>query len=282
MRLRLDCWRLPEAQRILSPAFLSGGEDPWMTRDDDFLARGLRDSSLIALAPTLPGFLARTAHGRRPREGRPHPGRRAARRRQRRHQHGRPLQGRGLRQAPQGDPPAREAADQDQRRGRPAPGDGATRASCWNRAGWRSCRAWGIRTRTARTSAARRIWQSARLDERDHTGLGWVGRGLDGGPPTRDGAPAALLIGPDSPPPAIRGRRSVSAALDRLDDYALTDKEAESRPIGSATAGRRPGPVPAPQPAGRLHHGRPPRGRRRGPRRRVRPIPSRSWPGGCS
>src|SRR6185437_14789596 len=24
------------------------------------------------------------------------------------------------------------------------------------------------------------IWQSARLDERDHTGLGWVGRGLDG------------------------------------------------------------------------------------------------------
>ena len=81
------------------------------------------------------------------------------------------------------------------------------------------------------------IWQSARLDERDHTGLGWVGRGLDEGPPTRDGAPAALLIGPDSPPPAIRGRRSVSAALDRLDDYALIDKEAESRPIGSSSAG---------------------------------------------
>jgi uncharacterized protein (DUF1501 family) len=65
------------------------------------------------------------------------------------------------------------------------------------------------------------IWQSARLDEREHTGLGWVGRGLDEGPTTRDGAPAAMLIGPDSPPPAIRGRRSVSAALDRLDDYAL-------------------------------------------------------------
>ena len=81
------------------------------------------------------------------------------------------------------------------------------------------------------------IWQSARLDERDHTGLGWVGRGLDEGPPTRDGAPAALLIGPDDPPPAIRGRRSVSAALDRLDDYALIDKEAESRPIGSSSAG---------------------------------------------
>ena len=54
---------------------------------------------------------------------------------------------------------------------------------------------------------------------------------------TRDGAPAALLIEPDDPPTAIRGRRSVSAALDRLDDYALIDKEAESRPIGCASAG---------------------------------------------
>src|SRR5215469_13779660 len=45
------------------------------------------------------------------------------------------------------------------------------------------------------------IWQSARLDERDHTGLGWVGRGLDEGPTTRDGSPVAMLIGLDSPPP---------------------------------------------------------------------------------
>jgi uncharacterized protein (DUF1501 family) len=81
------------------------------------------------------------------------------------------------------------------------------------------------------------IWQSARLDERDYTGLGWVGRGLDEGPTTRDGAPAAMLIGPDSPPPAIRGRRSVSAALNRLDDYAFSDKQAGAKPIGSAPAG---------------------------------------------
>ena len=32
----------------------------------EFLARGLRDSSLIALAPTLPGFLARTARAAAP------------------------------------------------------------------------------------------------------------------------------------------------------------------------------------------------------------------------
>jgi uncharacterized protein (DUF1501 family) len=68
------------------------------------------------------------------------------------------------------------------------------------------------------------IWQAARLDPLDHNGLGWIGRGLDGGPTPGVGDPAALFIGPDSPPPAIRGRRSVSAALNRLDDYALTRK----------------------------------------------------------
>ena len=81
------------------------------------------------------------------------------------------------------------------------------------------------------------IWQSARLEDRDHTGLGWVGRGLDRGPQTRDGGPAALLIGADDPPPAIRGRRSVSAALDRLDDYTLSDKEVVARPTGPSTFG---------------------------------------------
>ena len=46
-----------------------------------------------------------------------------------------------------------------------------------------------------------------------------------------------MLIGPDSPPPAILGRRSVSAALDRLDDYALIVREARAQPIGPSPAG---------------------------------------------
>ena len=125
------------------------------------------------------------------------------------------------------------------------------------------------------------IWQSARLDERDHTGLGWLGRGLDAGPPTRDGAPAALLIGADDPPPAIRGRRSVSAALDRLDDFALIAKEAEARPVGSSTAGDDLGQflrrslLDAYTTADRLAAIAEARGG-------TRPIPSPSWPGGCS
>jgi uncharacterized protein (DUF1501 family) len=45
-----------------------------------------------------------------------------------------------------------------------------------------------------------------------------------------------MLIGSNDPPPAIRGRRSVCAALDRLDDYTLSDKEAEAKPIGPPAA----------------------------------------------
>jgi uncharacterized protein (DUF1501 family) len=202
----------------------------------NFLARGLRDSTLIALAPTLPGFLARTAHAAGPEkdsrilvvvqlnggndgintvvpfkdEGYAKH-RKAIRLPEKRLI---PVNGEvGLH-------PAMRDAGKLLESGRLAivPGVGYPNP---NRSHFRSMA----------------IWQSARLDPRDHTGMGWVGRGLDEGPTTRDGASAALLIGPDDPPPAIRGRRSVSAALDRLDDYALIDKETGSRPIGSSSAG---------------------------------------------
>ncbi len=201
----------------------------------DFLARGLRDSTLIALAPTLPGFLARTAHAAGPeKDGRilvvvqldggndgintvvPFKDEGYAKYRKAiRLPEKRLIKVSGE----VGLHPAMRDAGKLLESGRLAivPGVGYPNPS---RSHFRSMA----------------IWQSARLDERDHTGLGWVGRGLDEGPTTRDGAPAALLIGSDDPPPAIRGRRSVSAALDRLDDYALSDKEAEAKPIGSAVA----------------------------------------------
>ena len=74
--------------------------------------------------------------------------------------------------------------------------------------------------------------------------------------------------------PAGRQRRA-----GRLDDYALSDKEAGARAGRLLHRRGRPGAVPAPQPAGRLHHGGPPGGRRRGPRRpgvlsRVRAGPA--------
>jgi uncharacterized protein (DUF1501 family) len=207
-----------------------------MTTRRSFLARGLRDSSLIALAPTLPGFLARTAYAAGPaKDGRilvvvqldggndgintvvPFKDEGYARYRKTL----RLSEKRLIKvNAEIGLHPAMRGAGKLLESGRLAivPGVGYPNP---NRSHFRS----------------REIWQSARLDERDHNGLGWVGRGLDGGPVTRDGAPAALLIGTESPPPALRGRRSVSAALDRLDDYALTDKETSPNPAGPGGPG---------------------------------------------
>jgi uncharacterized protein (DUF1501 family) len=65
------------------------------------------------------------------------------------------------------------------------------------------------------------IWQTARFQAEEHQGRGWLGAALDGGKRPADGAPAGLLVGLGSPPVALQGRRCVSAALDHLQDFAL-------------------------------------------------------------
>src|SRR5439155_7696638 len=61
-------------------------------------------------------------------------------------------------------------------------------------------------------------WHSARLDPEEHQGPGWLGRGLD---TAHEGA-SALLVGSGPPPVAIRGRRSIASAIERLEDFSLT------------------------------------------------------------
>ena len=250
-----------------------------MTTRRDFLARGLRDSTLIALAPTLPGFLARTATP----------------------------------PVPEKDGRILVVVQLD------GGNDGINTVVPFKDDGYAKYRK-AIRLPEKRLikingeiglhpamGDAGKLLESGRLaivpgvglsqpeplalpQQRDlaigparragsHR-LGWIGRGLDGGPSTRDGAPAAMLIGPDSPPPAIRGRRSVSAALDRLDDYALTDKEAESRPNRLRQRRGRPGPASSAAacwtPTRRRTASRP----SPGPATMHALIPSRSWPAG--
>jgi uncharacterized protein (DUF1501 family) len=70
------------------------------------------------------------------------------------------------------------------------------------------------------------IWQTARLDPEEHGGPGWIGRGLDETSgsnliPTA-GAPA-LFIGDGTPPAALRGRRAAASALDRIEDLDLPE-----------------------------------------------------------
>jgi uncharacterized protein (DUF1501 family) len=59
-------------------------------------------------------------------------------------------------------------------------------------------------------------WHTARLDPEEHKGPGWLGRGLDAAP----GA-SALLVGSGPPPVAIRGRRSIASAIERIEDFTL-------------------------------------------------------------
>jgi uncharacterized protein (DUF1501 family) len=65
------------------------------------------------------------------------------------------------------------------------------------------------------------IWQTARFDPEQHNGLGWLGRALDGGPRQAAGTPAALFIGVEAPPVALRSRYASASALAQLDDWAL-------------------------------------------------------------
>jgi uncharacterized protein (DUF1501 family) len=60
------------------------------------------------------------------------------------------------------------------------------------------------------------VWHTARLEGEEHNGLGWLGRGLDGIPGT-----PAMLVGAGPPPVALRGRRCAASAIERPDDFAL-------------------------------------------------------------
>jgi uncharacterized protein (DUF1501 family) len=61
------------------------------------------------------------------------------------------------------------------------------------------------------------IWQTARLRAEEQTGLGWIGRGLDGA----GSGGTAMLVGSGPPPVALRGRRSTASAIERIDDFTL-------------------------------------------------------------
>jgi len=192
-----------------------------------FLARSLRDSTLVALAPTLPGFLAGAARAAAPdRDGRilvvvqldggndgintlvPFADDGYAR-----HRKALRLPERRLIKIDDqvGLHPAMGAAGALLESGRLAivPGVGYPNPS---RSHFQS----------------REIWQSARFDPRDRDGTGWIGRALDQGPVPANGAPGAILLETDTPPAAVRGRRSACAALDRLDDYALSGRGAST------------------------------------------------------
>ena len=216
----------------------------------------------------------------RPRRGararRPRPGRRPARRRQRRDQHGRPVRRRGLRQAPQGAPPApRSLIKVDDRVGlHPAMGEAGKLLESGRLA---IVPGVGYPNPNRSHFQSMAIWQSARLDPEEHSGPGWLGRGLDAAPDDRAAG-------------ALRRQRAAAGRAAGPADRRLGARAARRlppRPRGRGRPGhrgrrrrrrrRRPGGVRPPQHARRLRDRRP--HRRTGPRPRRRCALPRDRPG---
>ncbi|MBL8850927.1 MAG: DUF1501 domain-containing protein [Planctomycetaceae bacterium] len=65
------------------------------------------------------------------------------------------------------------------------------------------------------------IWQTARFDAAEHKSYGWLGRALDAAPAPADGAPHSILVTDRTPPVALRGRRCSSVAMANLNDLQI-------------------------------------------------------------
>ncbi len=64
------------------------------------------------------------------------------------------------------------------------------------------------------------IWHSASTDPEEQNSLGWLGRGLDT-TSSKPGETSALFLGSGAVPLAVRGRRAVASAIERDEDFLL-------------------------------------------------------------
>lgn len=71
------------------------------------------------------------------------------------------------------------------------------------------------------------IWQTARFDPADHKSYGWLGRALDESAERRAG-PSSLLVGDDALPVAILGRKAVAGSFSRLDELSVQNDAARA------------------------------------------------------
>ncbi|HEX7449545.1 MAG TPA: DUF1501 domain-containing protein, partial [Pirellulales bacterium] len=68
------------------------------------------------------------------------------------------------------------------------------------------------------------IWHTARFDRADHKSYGWIGRALDEAPPSNSAS--AMLVGDGALPGALVARRSIAASFSRLDELAIQNPAA--------------------------------------------------------
>jgi uncharacterized protein (DUF1501 family) len=78
------------------------------------------------------------------------------------------------------------------------------------------------------------VWHAARLDPESHSGPGWLGRVFDDRLAAGDKA-GAFFLGAGQPPYALVGRRSVAATLERAEDLILNTSADPRASIGDKT-----------------------------------------------
>jgi uncharacterized protein (DUF1501 family) len=78
------------------------------------------------------------------------------------------------------------------------------------------------------------IWHTARLDADPdaHSRLGWIGRGLDARAVPGSSGPASLYIGAGALPSALRGKSAPAATLEHIDDLTLDQSNAAKPATG--------------------------------------------------
>jgi uncharacterized protein (DUF1501 family) len=79
------------------------------------------------------------------------------------------------------------------------------------------------------------IWHTARFDRTEHKSYGWLGRALDQSPP-RPGGPSSMLLGEGALPMALVGRRSAAGNFSRFDELS-TQNEAARAVLAAEPAG---------------------------------------------
>jgi uncharacterized protein (DUF1501 family) len=79
------------------------------------------------------------------------------------------------------------------------------------------------------------IWHTARFDPEERNGLGWLGRALDGQERPDISRPDSVFVGGAQLPTALRGRKCVTSALTRPEDFVLAP-EVKAKPGSDAAA----------------------------------------------
>lgn len=80
------------------------------------------------------------------------------------------------------------------------------------------------------------IWQTARFDPADHKSYGWLGRALDESSERRAG-PSSLLVGDGPLPVAVLGRKAAAGSFSRLDELSVQNDAARAATAVESAAG---------------------------------------------